>query len=55
MIVTEKISDTLIKTYSDAGVYIRGGYPEGLYAEAVDPIDEHREYVETEEPIEDEG
>lgn len=54
MIVTEQISDTLVRTYSDANVYIRGGYPVGDYVEAVDPIDAHRTYVETDIPITEE-
>lgn len=52
MIVQEQISDTLIRTYSDANVYIHGGYPEADYAEAVDPISANRAYTETDIPIE---
>ena len=52
MIVTEQISDTLIRTYSDANVYIHGGNPVGDYAEAIDPISANRTYTETEIPIE---
>ena len=52
MIVQEQISDTLIRTYSDANVYIHGGYPEGNYTEAIDPISANRTYTETETPIE---
>ena len=52
MIVQEQISDTLIRTYSDANVYIRGGNPAGDYAEATDPIDANRVYTETDIPIE---
>lgn len=33
--------------YSDSGYYIHGGNPEADYIEAVDPIDSHRTYVET--------
>lgn len=51
MIVQETISDTLVKTYSDIGMYIRGGEPEGLYAEAIDPIGMGRTYEETDIPI----
>lgn len=51
MIRTEMISETLIRTYSDLGMMIRGGVPEGLYPEAVDPVELHREYVETDIPI----
>ena len=52
MIVQEQISDTLIRTYSDSNVYIHGGFPEADYAEAVDPINADRTYVETDIPIE---
>ena len=52
MIIQERISDTLVRTYSDANVYIHGGSPEGDYAEATDPIDANRVYTETDIPIE---
>ncbi len=52
MIRTELISDTLIRTYSDAGMYIHGGYPEGDYEEVIDPISAGRTYTETDSPIE---
>lgn len=52
MIVTEIIDDS-IRTYSDRGVLIHGGFPEGDYAEAIDPIDAGRTYVETDIPIEE--
>lgn len=52
MIVQEQINDTLVRTYSDAGFYIHGGFPEGDYEEAVDPIEMGREYIETDIPIE---
>lgn len=52
MIVQEQISDTLIRTYSDANVYIHGGFPEADYAEAIDPISANRTYIETNIPIE---
>lgn len=51
MIVQEYIGNDLVKTYSDQGMYIRGGFPESLYVEAVDPISLHRVYVETDIPI----
>lgn len=54
MIIQEQISETLVKTYSDKGVYIHGGYPEGNYAEAIDPISMGRVYTETDIPIETE-
>lgn len=55
MIKTEMIGDDLIRTWSDKGMMIRGGDPEGLYEEAVDPVAAHREYVETDIPIEDDA
>lgn len=54
MIIQEQISEMLIKTYSDKGVYIHGGYPEANYTEAVDPINMGRVYTETDQLIEDE-
>lgn len=43
-----------VHSYSDAGFYIRGGFPEGLYTEAWDPAELGRTYTETDIPIEDE-
>ena len=37
MIRQEIISETLVRTYSDKGVMIHGGFPEGDYAEAIEP------------------
>lgn len=54
MIIQEIINETLVRTYSDRGVLIHGGMPEGDYAEAIDPVDLHRVYTETDIPIEDE-
>lgn len=51
MIKTEIIGN-LIKTYSDLGMKIHGGMPEGNYDEAYDPIDSGRIYFETNIPIE---
>lgn len=51
MIVRE-INGDLVRTYSDSGVYIHGGYPEADYAEAIDPVSKERTYVETDIPIE---
>ena len=53
MIVQEIISETLVKTYSDRGVYIHGGYPEADYEESIDPIALHRVFTETDIPIMD--
>ena len=52
MIVQERIGD-FIRTYSDYGKYIHGGYPEADYAEAIDPASLGRTYTETDRPIED--
>lgn len=52
MIVQEVMGD-LVKTYSDRGMMIRGGFPEGLYAEAIDPISAGRIYEETDIPIDE--
>ena len=52
MIVQERMEGNLIRTYSDRGVMIHGGMPEGDYAEAIDPEEMHRTYVETDIPIE---
>ena len=46
MIVQERIG-THIRTYSDKGVYIRGGFPEGNYAEAIDPDENGDIYIST--------
>ena len=50
MIKTEIIGN-LIRTYSDIGMKIHGGMPEGDYDEAYDPINSGRIYVETDIPI----
>lgn len=54
MIVQQQISDTLVRTYSDKGVKIHGGFPEADYDEAIDPISTHREYTETDIPVDEE-
>ena len=41
-----------IRTYSDAGMMIHGGSPEGDYSEACDPAELNRQYTETDIPIE---
>ena len=51
MIRQEMISETLVRTYSDRGVMIYGGFPEGDYAEVIDPISAGRTYTETNIPI----
>ena len=54
MIVQQQISDTLVRTYSDKGVKIHGGFPEANYDDAIDPISAHREYTETNIPVDEE-
>ena len=53
MIIKESLEikgRAFIKTYSDAGMMVER---EGVrYAEAIDPAEYNREYVETDEPIE---
>ena len=56
MIKTETItinSKQFIKTWSDAGVKIHGGFPESDYDEVYDPADSGRTYTETDIPIDD--
>lgn len=53
MIKTETLENGFVRTYSDAGFYIHGGFPEADYAEAVDRADLNRTYTETNIPIED--
>lgn len=52
MIKTEIIGN-LIKTYSDLGMKIHGGFPEADYDEAYDPIDMGRTYIETDIPVDE--
>lgn len=54
MIIQEQISETLVKTYSDRGVKVHGGYPEADYDEVIDPISMNRTYVETDIPVDSE-
>ena len=54
MIVQHQISDTLVRAYSDKGVKIHGGFPEADYDDAIDPISAHREYAETDIPVDEE-
>lgn len=51
MIIQEDIGNDLVKTYSDQGMMIRGGVPEGLYDIAIDPKRLGRTYVETDIPV----
>lgn len=57
MIQTETIiinDKQYVRTYSDRGMMIHGGVPEGDYDEAVDPAELGRVYTETDIPIEGE-
>lgn len=51
--IVQEIQGDLVKTYSDKNMYVRGGEPEGLYAEAWDLVSSGRTYVETDIPIEE--
>ena len=51
MIIQEQIGENMIRTYSDRNVMIHGGFPEGDYTEAYDPISMGRAYTETDIPI----
>lgn len=51
MIIQEQIGETMIRTYSNKGVMIHGGFPEADYSEAIDPISAGRTYTETDIPI----
>lgn len=58
MIIQEafKVGDrNFIRTYSDLGMKIRGGFPEGDYDEACDPAELNRTYTETDIPIDGES
>ena len=51
MIIQEFLEGDLVRTYSDKGMLIHGGSPEGDYAEAIDPISFERVYIETDIPV----
>lgn len=51
MIIQEHLDNGLVRTYSNAGFKIHGGSPEGDYDVVYDPEDQHREYVETNIPV----
>lgn len=56
MIITETLTigeKQYTRTYSDRGMMIHGGVPEGDYDEAVDPAELGRVYTETDIPIEE--
>lgn len=52
MIITEKYSDDLVLTKSDAGMMIQQDGTGVLYSEAIDPDYMNRTYTETDQPIE---
>ena len=57
MIKTEKLiigGKAFIRTYSDKGMMIHGGSPEGDYSEAYDPAEFERTYIETNIPVDQE-
>ena len=51
MVIYKDIGNGLVKAYSDRGLMIHGGSPEGDYAEAIDPAAAGRTYVETSEYV----
>lgn len=51
MIIYEQLENDMVKAYSDRNVLIHGGYPEGNYVEAIDPVNLGRTYTETDIPI----
>lgn len=53
MIKTEVLENGSTRTYSDEGFYIHGGFPEGDYAEAIDPPGIERTYTETDRYIDE--
>lgn len=55
MMVCEAVTDTLVKHYSDRGVYIRQVETGILYAQAVDVLPCRYTYAETEELLEGGG
>ena len=44
----------LVRSYSDKGMMIHGGFPEADYTDSIDPEDAGRTYTETDIPIPDE-
>lgn len=53
MIIQENLGNGIIRTYSNAGFKVHGGMPEADYDVAYDPEDAHREYTETDIPIDE--
>ena len=57
MIVTETFEldgRQFVRTYSDSGVKVHGGFPETDYDDVCDPAEFGRTYTETDIPIEGE-
>ena len=52
MVIYEPYGEGLVRAYSDQGKFIHGGFPEDDYADAIDPVDTHRTYIETDIDIE---
>lgn len=52
MIVEQKINDTLVRHYSDAGLMIRQVETGVLYSDTVDVVPCRYSYQETETPVE---
>ena len=58
MIKTETINigeKQYTRTYSDRGMQIYGGEPQGYYSEAIEPTEFGRTYTETDIPIDDDA
>ena len=53
MIRTEPYSETLVRTWSDAGMKIKQDGTGAIYDEAIDPASMGRTYTETDEPIDE--
>ena len=54
MIIQEHLDNGLVRTYSNSGFKVHGGFPEGDYDIVYDPEDLQREYTETNIPVEEE-
>lgn len=52
MIVEQKINDTLVRHYSDAGMMIKQVETGTLYSDAVDVVPCRYTYTETDTPVE---
>ena len=52
MIIQEEIGGGIVRTYSNLGVKVHGGFPESDYDIAYDPAEAGRIYVETDIPVE---